>query len=114
MINAAKDKKVIDENAYDVAAEVKQSQKYKAVDGVKFVEYDELGLPKNDGFNYREFITTDENELDTVIQAPPEVMEQAMRPKGFRNDQDKAIDEMNDEGKFRTIMNSNDIIWLGL
>ena len=88
-----------DENVYDIAAEVKKSQKYKAVDGVKFVEYDELGLPKNDGFNYREMITTDENELDTVIEAPPDAMETILRPKGFRNDQDKAIDEMNEEGK---------------
>ena len=79
---------------------MKQSQKYKAVEGVKFVEYDELGLPKNDGFDYKQFITTDDNELDTVIQAPPDAMAAAMRPKGFRNDQDKEVNDMNEEGKF--------------
>lgn len=101
MIDAAKPKKVVapdEEAAYDVAAEVKQSQKYKAVDGVKFVEYDELGLIKNDGVNHREWITTDTKELDTVIPAPPELME-ALKPKGVHTNQDKAREDMNAEEK---------------
>jgi len=36
------------------------------------VEYDELGLPTNDGFDYYKYITTDTNELDTVIEASPD------------------------------------------
>lgn len=95
-------KKIIQENdanSYNIAEEIKKSQKYKVLDGVKFVEYDELGLPKNDGFNYKELITTDEKELDDVIHAPPEAMEAVLRPKGLRVDQDKPTNEMNEEGK---------------
>ena len=39
---------------------VKEIQKYKPADGVKFTMYDEYGLPKNDGFDYQQFISTDE------------------------------------------------------
>ena len=74
-------------------------KKYKVAEGVKFVEYDELGLPKNDGFDYYKYITTDTNTLDTVMDATPDQMERALRPKGTRYDADKEQDEMNDEGK---------------
>ena len=100
-----KEIQVNDENSYDIDAEIKKSQKYKVADGVKFVEYDELGLPKNDGFNYRDFITTDTKELDTVIAAPPDAMEAALRPKGVRHDQDKPVADMNEEGKLKRFRN---------
>ena len=87
------------ETIYEIATEVKKVQRYKAVDGVRFVEYDELGLPKNDGFDYHKYITTDTNTLDTVIDAAPELMDLAMRPRGVHIDMDKQLDEMNDEGK---------------
>lgn len=80
---------------------MKKATKYKAADGVKFVEYDELGLPKNDGFDYYKYITTDTNTLDTVIDATPEQMERALRPTGTRFDCDKEKHELNDEGKLQ-------------
>lgn len=85
---------------YDVADEVKKVQKFKPADGVKFTQYDELGLPKGDGFDYHSYITTDSKPLDTVVDASPELMELAYRPKGVRFDIDKKKEEMNDEGKF--------------
>jgi len=97
-------KKIIDTKGdkpigYDIAAEVKKASKYKAVDGVKFIEYDELGLPRNDGFDYYKYITTDTNTLDTVLDATPEQMAKVMRPTGTRYDCDKEEKDMNDEEK---------------
>ena len=83
---------------YDVAKEVKKVQKLKPVAGVKFTEYDELGLPKDDGFDYHQYITTD-NNADTIIDASPDLMEAAARPTGERFDIDKDVDQMNDEEK---------------
>ncbi len=67
-----KDDKAIGETLYDINEEVKKIQKLKPIDGVKFIEYDELGLPKNDGFDYYKYITTDTGTLDNVIEASPE------------------------------------------
>lgn len=86
------------ESFYDIEAEVKKVQKFKPVDGVKFKQFDALGLPLDDGFDYYKYITTDTNTLDTVIEASPDLMEAAMHPKGERFDRDKEEDEMNDEG----------------
>ena len=63
------------------------------------MEYDALGLPKHDGFDYYKYITTDTGTLDTVIDATPDQMEKAYRPKGERFDIDKEHDKMNEEGK---------------
>jgi hypothetical protein len=87
------------ESIYDIATEVKKVQRFKPTEGVKFVEFDELGLPKNDGFDYHKYITTDTNTLDNVIDAAPELMELAIRPRGVHIDMDKALNEMNEEGK---------------
>ena len=74
-------------------------QKFKPIEGVKFKEFDELGLPKDDGFDYYQYVTTDTNALDTFIEASPDQMEAAMHPKGERFDRDKEDNEMNDEEK---------------
>jgi hypothetical protein len=52
----------------------KLAQTFKAADGVKFTVYDEYGLPKDDGFDYNKFISTDEGPADMYIQAPPEMV----------------------------------------
>ena len=72
LIDTKDDKAVGDETLYDINEEVKKIQKLKPIDGVKFIEYDELGLPKNDGFDYYKYITTDTGTLDNVIEASPE------------------------------------------
>ena len=87
------------ESLYDIEAEVKKVQKFKPIEGVKFKQFDALGLPIDDGFDYYKYITTDTNTLDTVIDASPDQMEAAYHPKGERHDQDKEEHEMNDEGK---------------
>lgn len=52
------------------------SQKFKAAEGVKFTEYDEYGLPKNDGFDYKKYIVEDDrDDADMVIPAPPEMIQ---------------------------------------
>ena len=92
----AKQKK---ETFYDIEKEVKTQQKFKAAEGVKFKEFDALGLPTDDGFNYYEHICTDKDTLDTVIEASPAQMMLAMHPKGERFDRDKEDHELNEEGK---------------
>lgn len=57
---------------YDIEAEVQKVKKYKAAAGVKFVEYDALGIPTNDGFDHYKYISTDTNTPDTVLDATPE------------------------------------------
>jgi hypothetical protein len=51
------------------------------------VEYDEYGMNKKEGLG--KFITTDNSIPDLFIEAPPEMMERAMRPKGVFRDYDK-------------------------
>ena len=87
------------ESFYDIEAEVKKVQKFKPAEGVKFKQFDALGLPVDDGFDYYKYITTDTNTFDTVIEASPDLMEAAMHPKGERFDRDKEDNEMNEEGK---------------
>ena len=87
------------ESFYDIEAEVKKVQKFKPAEGVKFKQFDALGLPTDDGFDYYKYITTDTNQLDTVIEASPDQMEAVYHPKGERFDRDKEENEMNDEGK---------------
>ena len=84
---------------YDIEAEVKKVQKFKPAEGVKFKQFDALGLPTDDGFDYYKYITTDTNQLDTVLEASPDQMEAVYHPKGERFDRDKEENEMNDEGK---------------
>ncbi len=72
LIDTKDDKAVGEETLYDINEEVKKIQKLKPIDGVKFIEYDELGLPKDDGFDYYKYITTDTGTLDNVIEASPE------------------------------------------
>ena len=84
---------------YDIEAEVKKVQKFKPAEGVKFKQFDALGLPTDDGFDYYKYITTDTNQLDTVLEASPDQMEAVYHPKGERFDRDKDENEMNDEGK---------------
>lgn len=91
--------KAEDGGFYDVANEIKKVVKFKPAEGVKFVQYDELGLPRDDGFDYRKYITTDDKPLDTVVDASPELMELAYRPVGTRYDIDKPEEDMNAEGK---------------
>ena len=74
---------------------------------MRFKEYDELGLPKNDGFDYYKYITTEQDTLDNVIEASPDQMQLAMHPTGERYDIDKEENEMNAEGKQITLYPAN-------
>lgn len=65
------------EEGYDANIEVKKIQKYKPASGVKFVEYDEYGMNKKDGLS--KYISTDNSIPDLFIEAPPEMLEKAMR-----------------------------------
>ena len=60
---------------------------------MKFTEYDEYGLPTNDGENYKEFLPKDNDAdvLETIfIPAPPEALAKLkQRPTGTRLDIDK-------------------------
>ena len=89
--------------ANDVRNEIKKAQKFKPAPGVEFVQYDEYGLAKNDpeADKLRKFISKDNEVLDTVVMAPPEVLEKslALPAKGERVHMDKKYDEMDDEGK---------------
>lgn len=67
---------------------------------MKFTQYDEYGLRKDDGFNYHQFIVTDEmRPTDMYIEAPPEMVERMMIRTGYNKDVDKEISQMNEEGK---------------
>ena len=79
-----------------------QKTNLKAAPGVKFMEYDEYGLPNTEeAKELRKFISTEEAAADAiVIEAPPEQMEKALRPTGIRYDYDKPVDQMNAEGKY--------------
>jgi len=74
----------------------------KAAPGVKFLEYDEFGLPNTEeAKELRKFISTEETAADAIIiEAPPDLMEKALRPKGIRYDYDKPFDQLNAEGKY--------------
>lgn len=76
-------------------------KKFKAAPGVKFVQYDEFGLPDTEeAKELKKYIKTDEAAHDAVvIEAPPEQMEKVLRPKGIRVDYDKPVEQMNEEGK---------------
>ena len=64
----------------------------KPAEGVKFTQYDEYGLPKDDGFNYQQFIVTDDlRPTDMYIPAPPEMVERMMTKTGYHRDVDKEI-----------------------
>ena len=83
---------------YDVDKQTKLIQKFKAADGVSFVEYDEFGLQKKDGLG--QFITTDNTVADFTIDAPKEMVEKAFaRPTGVFRDFDKEKKDMDDDGK---------------
>jgi hypothetical protein len=79
-----------------------QKTNLKAAPGVKFMEYDEYGLPNTEeAKELRKFISTEEAAADAIIiEAPPEQMEKALRPTGVRYDYDKPVDQMNAEGKY--------------
>lgn len=62
--------------------------------------YDEYGLPKNDGFDYQQYIVTDDiRPSDMYIPAPPEMVEAMMTNYGYRKDVDKEVKQMTEEGK---------------
>ena len=83
---------------YDVDKQTKLIQKYKAADGVSFVEYDEFGLQKKDGLG--QYITTDNSVADFTIDAPKEMVEKAYaRPVGVFRDYDKEKKDMDADGK---------------
>lgn len=70
----------------------------KPAEGVKFVEYDQYGLPKNDGFDYSKFISTDEARPDdAVIDVPAAQL--AEQRAGYHRDVDLDIQKMNEDGK---------------
>lgn len=100
-IEKAKASEQIDTAGYDIGKELALMQKFKAAPGVKFMAYDEFGLPNTaEAKELRKFISTEETAPDAmVIEAPPEQMEKALRPTGVRYDYDKQVDEMNAEGK---------------
>ena len=85
--------------------------KFKAAQGVKFVAYDEYGLPNTkEGRELRALISTDTGADDIVIEAPPDMLERAMRPTGERHDLDKAVEDMNEEGKYLTSVCPNNYL----
>lgn len=43
----------------DINKEIKMTQNIKVKEGVSFIQYDEYGLPMNDGTDYRKFLSTD-------------------------------------------------------
>lgn len=47
----------------------------------------------------RKFISTDNGTDAVVIEAPPDILERALRPTGERHDLDKEVEEMNEEGE---------------
>ena len=72
----------------------------KPAEGVKFAQYDEYGLPKDDGFDYKKFIATDEmRPTDLFIPAPAEMIERMAIRTGVNKDYDKDVSQMNQEGK---------------
>lgn len=73
-------------------------EKLKPAEGVKFVEYDQYGLPKNDGFDYSKFISTDDARPDdAVFDVAPE--ELAANLAGHHLDVDKDPSKMTAEEK---------------
>lgn len=63
--------------------------------------YDEYGLPKDDGFDYKQFIATDDiRPGDMYIPAPPEMLEAMLTMKGRRRDVDKEFKDMTEEGNY--------------
>jgi hypothetical protein len=83
-----------------------KAQKYKPAEGVKFVMYDQYGLPKDDGFDYSKYIVTDDIQpTDTFIPAPPEMIEAMLRKSGTRKDIDKEYTQMNEEGIYFYLLN---------
>ena len=87
-------------NFYEINKEMLNVRKFKPALGVKYVEYDEFGLPNNaEGDELRKWISTDNAPSDIVIEAPPDVLERAMHPTGERHDLDKQVEDMNEEGK---------------
>ncbi|CDW89648.1 UNKNOWN [Stylonychia lemnae] len=84
----------------DANNEIKKAQKFVPAEGVKFTMYDEYGLPKNDGFNYQQFIVTDDlRPSDMYIEAPPEMVEQMYKKTGYHRDVDKEVNQMTEEEK---------------
>lgn len=79
-------------------------QKYQAAPGVKFMKYDEHGLPDTkEADELRKHIKTDDAGPDAIVlEAPPEQMDRILRPTGVRMDYDKPVAEMNEEGKYKT------------
>lgn len=85
---------------YDVVKQTKLIQKFKAAEGVSFVEYDEFGLQKKEGLG--QYICTDTSVPDYVIDAPKEMVEKAYALKhGVFRDFDKQVQEMNADGKLK-------------
>ena len=90
------------EDANKVSEKVQQ---FKPAAGVKFAQYDEYGLPKDDGFDYKQFIVTDEmRPTDLYIEAPPEMLEKMMIKAGINKDIDKDVKHMNEEGMVYVVM----------
>lgn len=86
------------EEGYNPEIEVKKNMKYRATAGVKFVEFDEYGMNKAEGLG--KYISVDNNIPDYFIEAPPEMLEKAMRkPVGVFRDFDKEIKDLDKEGK---------------
>ena len=75
--------------------------KFAPAPGVEFVQFDEHGLRVDDPENLKQFLTTDEKDLDIVVLAPPEVLAKSMAgPKGERLHMDKEVKDMNEDGKY--------------
>jgi hypothetical protein len=76
----------------------KDVQSLRPAEGVKFVEYDQFGLPKNDGFDYSKFISTDEARPDdAVLDVAPEILAEQLA--GHHMDIDKDPKKMTEDGK---------------
>ena len=83
---------------------MKEQKKYKAAEGVKFVQYDEYGVPlepdSETGFDYQKHIVTDDiKPSDMYIEDPPEMIgkRHAVPEPGIRRDIDKDPSKMTPE-----------------
>lgn len=87
-----KEPKITEEDPVET---LKQAKALKPAEGVKFVQYDEYGVPlqpdPETGFDYQKHIVTDEMKPgDMFIEAPAEMVERMMaKPWGIRRDIDK-------------------------
>ena len=66
---------------------------------MKFVEYDEFGLPMDEGVDYKKYIKTDDLPGATILKPSDEQMLRILNPTGVREDTDVEVKDMTEECK---------------